>query len=559
MAKATATAGQGKVLVYCRVSTTGQEEHGTSLDSQERECVAHATALGYTIGRITREVYSGAELWDRPKLSQDRMDFKAGHFAALICYATDRLSRDPIHLAILAEECERAGVALHFVSETFDDSDEAALIRYVKGYSSKKEREKIRERSLRGKHQRVLMGKIHGHGSELYGYRRDKERGVRLLYEPEPAIVRQIFAWIAHDRLPVRTVARYLNEQGVPPPSAGKLEFDDPTRAPRWVKTQLYRMLEHPAYKGETVAWRWKGAAKPGGAAHHRPTEEWLRLPDGVTPAIVSPELWAEAHEALRAHRGETTRNAARPFLLRGHIWCTVCGKRMQPMMENGATTHPRGIYRCSSRDTSSGACGGKRAPAEAVEAWAWEWIAAVLRNPDLIADELRRREDAGPDPILASDLDKAEREIARCEREQAKLLRGFASCDDSKEDALWRLTEREVKRLEAERERWQDVADKAEARLAEQNLASAQLTALHEACTRWAHNLDAFDFDDKREALAALDVRMHANGTDPNDWHIAGAVPIGPVEDATAGLVSFGTTSAARCARRLPRPPAPA
>src|SRR5260221_6948544 len=123
----------GQALVYCRVSTTGQEEHGTSLDSQERECVAHATALGFTVGRITREVYSGAELWDRPKLSQDRADLKAGHFAALVCYSTDRLSRDPIHLAILAEECERAGVALHFVSETFDDSDEAALIRYVEG------------------------------------------------------------------------------------------------------------------------------------------------------------------------------------------------------------------------------------------------------------------------------------------------------------------------------------------------------------------------------------------------------------------------------------------
>lgn len=149
-----------QALVYCRVSTKGQEENGTSLDSQERECVAHATALGFTVGRITHEVYSGAELWDRPKLSRDRTDLKAGRFAALVCYATDRLSRDPIHLAILAEECERAGVALHFVSETFDDSDESALIRYVKGYSSKKEREKIHERSLRGSISGRLMARF---------------------------------------------------------------------------------------------------------------------------------------------------------------------------------------------------------------------------------------------------------------------------------------------------------------------------------------------------------------------------------------------------------------
>lgn len=76
-------------LVYCRVSTKGQEENGTSLDSQEREGIAHAQALGFTVGRITKEVYSGAELWDRPKLNADRADLKAGRFAALICYATD--------------------------------------------------------------------------------------------------------------------------------------------------------------------------------------------------------------------------------------------------------------------------------------------------------------------------------------------------------------------------------------------------------------------------------------------------------------------------------------
>src|SRR5260221_2011899 len=200
MAKATATAGQGQAIIYCRVSDKGQEVHGTSLDSQEREGVAHAAALGFTVGYVIREVYNGAELWDRRKLSQVRADLKSGQFAALICYSTDRLSRDPIHLAILAEECERAGVALHFVSETFDDSDEAALIRYVKGYSSKKEREKIRERSMRGKYQRALTAWFHNMGPEKYGSRRDNAAGVPVLHESEVAAVRRNFLPVATER-----------------------------------------------------------------------------------------------------------------------------------------------------------------------------------------------------------------------------------------------------------------------------------------------------------------------------------------------------------------------
>lgn len=36
-------------LIYCRVSTKGQEEDGTSLDSQEAACMRHAEALGITL------------------------------------------------------------------------------------------------------------------------------------------------------------------------------------------------------------------------------------------------------------------------------------------------------------------------------------------------------------------------------------------------------------------------------------------------------------------------------------------------------------------------------
>src|SRR5512138_1574749 len=87
-------------IIYCRVSTKSQQEEGTSLETQERGCTKYAEGLGYSIGRVTKEVYSGAELWDRPLLSKDRDEIRAGRYQALICYAVDRLSRSVAHLAI---------------------------------------------------------------------------------------------------------------------------------------------------------------------------------------------------------------------------------------------------------------------------------------------------------------------------------------------------------------------------------------------------------------------------------------------------------------------------
>jgi hypothetical protein len=300
------------------------------------------------------------------------------------------------------------------------------------------------------------------------------------------------------------------------------------------------------------VEWRWKGATKPGGNATRRPAEEWVRLPDGVTPAIVTPALWQAAQDAPRAHRGETTRNAARPYLLRGHIWCGVCGQRMHPMMENGTTASPRGIYRCSSRDTATGACGGKRVPAEQVEAWAWEHITNRLRHPDTLAAEVQRRAQEGPDAILTGDLETARRQYAQCERSQARLMRRYASGDEESDAALWSVTEREIKRLEANKGGYRRTIEQIEARLAAATVAHEQLTALRDYCARVDANLEHASFDKRRLALVALDIRVTGNG---RDWTIHGDIPLDV--PAHAEEVALAPTSSAHYARRLPQPPA--
>jgi DNA invertase Pin-like site-specific DNA recombinase len=42
---------------------------------------------------------------------------REGQIGAVVCHALDRLSRKQAHIAIIAEECDRAGVSLHFVTE----------------------------------------------------------------------------------------------------------------------------------------------------------------------------------------------------------------------------------------------------------------------------------------------------------------------------------------------------------------------------------------------------------------------------------------------------------
>jgi site-specific DNA recombinase len=401
--------------IYCRVSTTAQSEEGTSLDSQEASCRAHATALGYAVGPIFSDVHSGADLFGREGMAALLRAIKQREVGVVIAHALDRLSRSQIHFGLIYSEANHAGVPIDLVTEKLDDTPVGRFVMAANSFSAEIEREKIRERSLRGKRTRIQSGKIHNHSAELYGYRRDKERGIRTTYAPEEAVVRRIFAAIAQDGISVRTLARTLNTDGVPAPSTGKRVYKD-GRVCRWNPSTLYRILADPAYKGDTVLWRHRSRGN-GKMWQLRDESEWVRLPDGTTPAIVSVETWDAAQARLATGTISSTRNADRPYLLRGLLYCSLCGNRMYSTPEHG-----RPMYRCSSRGKTGGACGGKRVNGEAIETWAWSEVETILRDPSTIIAEVERRRKTGPDVTLQSSRETAARMLAKLEKQRTMI-----------------------------------------------------------------------------------------------------------------------------------------
>ena len=137
--------------IYCRVSTPRQEEEGTSLSTQDSRCRAYADTQGYHVdeSHIYHEVKTGTELWERPELSRLREGVRHGHIDAVIAYAIDRLSRDPVHLGVILSEADHCGVAVEFVTEPLDNSPEGQLIRFVRGYVESRSRKNSRTRNPR--------------------------------------------------------------------------------------------------------------------------------------------------------------------------------------------------------------------------------------------------------------------------------------------------------------------------------------------------------------------------------------------------------------------------
>ncbi len=148
-----------RALVYSRVSTDAQERDGTSLDTQERACVEYAQAKGWAVVECIKDTASGSNL-DRPGIERVRQLLSQGLVDVVLAYAVDRLSRNQIHIAVLLDDIERADATLEFVTEDFENTPVGRLILNVRAFAGEVEREKIAERTMRGKLERARAGKI---------------------------------------------------------------------------------------------------------------------------------------------------------------------------------------------------------------------------------------------------------------------------------------------------------------------------------------------------------------------------------------------------------------
>ena len=85
-------------------------------------------------------------------------------------YAVDRLSRNQNHIGVLFDEVERAGARLEIITEKFEDTAMGRFILAARAFLAEVEREKISERTMRGKAERARSGKIpQGTGKGCYG------------------------------------------------------------------------------------------------------------------------------------------------------------------------------------------------------------------------------------------------------------------------------------------------------------------------------------------------------------------------------------------------------
>ena len=369
-----------KALVYSRVSTDAQERDGTSLDTQERECVEYAESHGMLVVECIKDTASGYTL-DRPGIERTRQFLWQEEVDVVVAYAVDRLSREQNQTGVLFYEVEQAGARLEFVTEKSEDDPTGRFILRTRAYIAEVEREKIAERTMRGKLERARAGKLpQGTGKGCYGYRYIKETGRRETDPFQAVVVLRIFQQYV-DSQSFSQVSNELNETGIPAFSGG-----------RWYPPTIRRILMNETYTGRAVYRKTKrlklrrnNGHGPASRVVDQPQEEWVAV-EGSTPRIVDEALWQRVQEILndpgRTHRLPTSRH----YALRGRLKCGVCGSAMVGQTLT-VSTKPYRYYRCRhvyDKNTSR-TCTARYVDGPRLEEAVWAEMKRVPTNPDIV------------------------------------------------------------------------------------------------------------------------------------------------------------------------------
>jgi site-specific DNA recombinase len=301
--------------VYARFSTDRQDAR--SLDDQIRRCRTFAKANGFHVVEEFRDAAESGASLDRADLQRMLAETRRGkrcRFRSVLVDDLSRLSRDlgNTHTLVFSD-LRMVGITVYDVSTGMaSDRDGARLQFGASALVADMFLESVRKQTHRGLEGRAIGG--FWTGGRLYGYDTvaeenppDPEHPRRrlVIYEIEAAVLRLIFEWYAAG-IAVKEIARRLDANGVPPPSAGTKR----TCTPGWGHSSIIAIIDNESYIGR-FTWnrrKWITDSRTGDRRYvERPKSEWL-IREDPSLAIVPRDLWdaCAARRALarKAHPG---------------------------------------------------------------------------------------------------------------------------------------------------------------------------------------------------------------------------------------------------------------
>jgi site-specific DNA recombinase len=504
-----------RAVLYARVSSDDRGKDGRNLAGQLGMCRKYAQERSWRVVAELAEDDRGASgaSFELPRLDQVPKMAQSGGFDILIVRESDRLSRNLAKQLVVEEEMKRHGVQVNYMLADYPDTPEGRLNKYIRATIAEYEREKINERTIRGRRQKVQAGNVLVFGRPSYGYRvADKDGKTTLVVcESEAHVVRLIYTWYtsgddAGRLLSLSGIARELSRLRIPTHADTHAGFKKRGRG-EWDRGAVPRILKNETYTGSWHNGKTKGPHN--GRRTRTPKEDRLMV---EVASIVSDELWQAAQDRLQKNRRNTQNSPKHPYLLGRRVTCGACGLKMSGHSGNNASRKTYRYYRCPAtfkKDSVVRRCDAPGFPVRYVDVVVWDWVKSFLTNPEALRRglwEVHQERERASAPVRGR-LAVVNGLLSSNRAQLERLLGLYLSGEFPREMLIDHKARLEKTAEVLERERASLVTP-----LETQTLTEDQLLGLQESAAAVAKELNAMDDDfvTRRQVIEALDVQAN-------------------------------------------------
>jgi site-specific DNA recombinase len=385
------------------------------------------------------------------------------------------------------------------------------MLLQIQGVISEYEREKILERSRRGKLYAAREGKVNVLGGAPFGYYyqkvTDTSDAAYLIHTEEARIVREAFYLYCTKQLSIGEIAREFTRK----------QYKTRTGRTFWERSVIWGMLRNPAYCGQaafrkTTRVRRNKKTKLAiestrpmrsemSSSSDRPKTDWITIP---VPALIDERIFKIAEDKLKRNQKLSPRNNKRyEYLLSGLLRCKTCGYSIYGKPASNSK-YKRLYYRCMGQDghrwPGGRVCAGHPVRVEAVDDLVWESVKGLLLDPRKVLEDYERRARQTSSTSYEFDIDARNAQLQRTLCEKERVVDLYQSGLISKVEVEPRLEKIASKctKLTQEIDFLQKQSDESKSMLTVIRNISDFLKTMHK-------NFESYTFEDRRKIIKLI------------------------------------------------------
>ncbi len=186
-----------------------------------------------------------------------------------------------------------------------------------------------------------------------FGYVKDPDDKHQLVIDPDAAEVVKLIYSMFLQGSSKRAVSLYLNEHGIPSPSAYRRSKGLPVSSavgdnPMWSARTIHEMLTNEIYTGDMVQGRHRVKSYKVHQIETVPEEEWVRVPN-THEAIIARETFDQV-QGLMKRDTRTSPQGRQVHLFSGFLRCADCGKAVTRSVSGRHVYYACSTYKSRSR-----------------------------------------------------------------------------------------------------------------------------------------------------------------------------------------------------------------